>query len=400
MIMKDIGVKASGVGKKFSKDLTHMMLYGVQDIALNTLGMDAPAGILRKGEFWALDNVSFELKRGQTLGVIGPNGSGKTTLLKLLNGIFMPDRGKIEISGRVGALIQVGAGFHPMLTGRENIYVNGAILGMSKKEIDKKFDSIVDFADIGEFLDAPVRHYSSGMFVRLGFSVAIHCEPDILLVDEVLAVGDMGFQTKCFNEIGRIRKKGAVTVLVSHNMHIVSAFAEKVMLLTRGKYGFFDDVAEGVQEYNRLFTGKEYATEVEKVCSGNEKIKFFDVRSERQVFNPGDSFSISMRYESVQDYNNVDIDIAILSERETGHYFQATNKAYGRQLNLNKGSHKLEIAVEDIKINNARARIAIAIWSERREELLFWWWIPIEFRGVEHSSGKNFFNISYNMDQE
>ena len=170
--MSETVMRVENAGKKFSKSLKHMMFYGVQDIARNIIGKNALTENIRTGEFWAVDDVSFELKKGDTLGIIGPNGSGKTTLLKMLNGIFMPDRGIIEVNGNVGALIQVGAGFHPMLTGRENIYVNGSILGMKKTEIDKKFDSMVDFADIGDFLDAPVKHYSSGMYVRLGFSIA------------------------------------------------------------------------------------------------------------------------------------------------------------------------------------------------------------------------------------
>ncbi len=182
------------------------MWYGFRDILRDTAGLHPKSDRLRRKEFWAVDDVSFELRKGETLGIIGPNGAGKTTLLKMLNGIVLPDKGSLRIKGRVGALIQVGAGFHPQLTGRENIYINGAILGMGKREIDKKFDAIVEFADIGDFLDTPVKHYSSGMFVRLGFAVAVHCEPEILLVDEVLAVGDTGFQTKCFNKIGELKK--------------------------------------------------------------------------------------------------------------------------------------------------------------------------------------------------
>ena len=157
----------------------------MHDIGRNLLRMGTKPDKLRKDEFWAVDDVSFELRRGETLGIIGPNGSGKSTILKMLNGIFMPDKGKIEINGRMGALIEVGAGFHPMLTGRENIYVNAAIRGMTKEDVDDKFDDIIEVADIGDFIDTPVKHYSSGMYVRLGFAVAVHCEPDVLLVDVV-----------------------------------------------------------------------------------------------------------------------------------------------------------------------------------------------------------------------
>ena len=178
----EVAIKAENVSKKFCKSLKSSMLYGVEDIIRNSLCLSSNSHLLRKDEFWAVDDVSFEVKRGETLGIIGPNGAGKTTILKLLNGIFWPDKGKITIKGKVGALISVGAGFHPMLTGRENIYLNSAILGMSRDEVNKKFDDIVEFSEIGDFLDTPVKFYSSGMFVRLGFAVAIHCKLDILLV--------------------------------------------------------------------------------------------------------------------------------------------------------------------------------------------------------------------------
>src|SRR3989338_5089706 len=186
----DIAIKVENVSKKFCRSLKDSMLYGMTDIGKNLIGLGSNSSVLRKNEFWAVEGISFEIKRGESFGLIGPNGSGKTTLLKMLNGIFWPDKGKITTRGRVGALIAVGAGFHPLLTGRENIYINGAILGINKKEVDEKFDPIVEFADIGNFLDAPVKHYSSGMYVRLGFSIAVHCDPEVLLVDEILAVGD------------------------------------------------------------------------------------------------------------------------------------------------------------------------------------------------------------------
>jgi lipopolysaccharide transport system ATP-binding protein len=189
---------------------------------------------LRKDEFWAVDDVSFELHRGETLGIIGANGSGKSTILKMLNGIYMPDNGKIEINGRVGALIEVGAGFHPMLTGRENIYVNGAILGMTKEEMDEKFDDIIEFADIGDFIDTPVKHYSSGMYVRLGFAVAAHCEPEILLVDEVLSVGDAGFRSRCATKMNDIKKGGTTIVFISHDMNSVMRICNRVLWLEKG----------------------------------------------------------------------------------------------------------------------------------------------------------------------
>lgn len=230
------------------------MLYGMHDIARNTLGLSSHSGELRKGEFWALKDVSFEIRKGETLGLIGPNGAGKTTLLKMLNGIFWPDKGKVSLVGRVGALIAVGAGFHPLFSGRENIYINGAILGMSRKEVDEKFDAIVEFADIGDFLDVPVKYYSSGMYVRLGFSVAIHCDPDILLVDEILAVGDIEFQNKCLQKISEIRNEGCSIVLVSHNINTIQLTCDNSIFLFDGEISKYGKTVEVLDDYaNHVF---------------------------------------------------------------------------------------------------------------------------------------------------
>lgn len=186
-------------------------------------------------DFWALKDINFEVQQGEVLGIIGPNGAGKSTLLKILSKITPPTTGRAKISGRISSLLEVGTGFHPELTGRENIFLNGAILGMSRIEIKKKFDEIVNFADIGKFLDTPVKHYSSGMYVRLAFAVAAHLEPEILVIDEVLAVGDAKFQKKCLGEMGDMGKQGRTILLVSHNMHSILSLSNKCILLNKGK---------------------------------------------------------------------------------------------------------------------------------------------------------------------
>jgi lipopolysaccharide transport system ATP-binding protein len=219
--------------------------------------MSSKSDRLRKGEFWAVKDVSFEVKESECLGIIGPNGSGKTTLLSMLNGIYMPDKGKIMIKGKVGALIAVGAGFHPMLSGKENIYINGAVLGMKKEEIDEKFDSIVEFADIVDFLDMPVKHYSSGMYVRLGFAVAIHCEPDILLVDEILSVGDIKFRDKSQRKFMELVERGTSVVFVSHNLNTVKRVCDKALILNHGELIDYGDVKEIVNNYSLLMNRKE-----------------------------------------------------------------------------------------------------------------------------------------------
>lgn len=227
-------IEAENISKKFCRSLKQVMAYGACDVARDFLGLKSDTKHLRSGEFWAVQDVSFQVNQGETLGIIGANGSGKSTILKMLNGIYLPDAGEIRISGRVGALIEIGAGFHPMLTGRENVYINGAILGMTGKQIDEKFDRIVEFSDIGDFIDSPVRHYSSGMYVRLGFSIAVHCEPEILLVDEVLAVGDARFFNKCTNKIRELTERGTTIVLISHNMWLIQTMCDRVVILNRG----------------------------------------------------------------------------------------------------------------------------------------------------------------------
>src|SRR6201998_986163 len=201
-------------------------------------------------EFWALKNVSFEVKQGEVLGIIGRNGAGKSTLLKILSRITEPTQGRIVLGGRVASLLEVGTGFHPELSGRENIFLNGAILGMTRTEIRSKFDEIVDFAGVEKFLDTPGKRYSSGMYVRLAFAVAAHLEPEILLVDEVLAVGDAEFQKKCLGKIDEVsRRKGRTVLLVSHNMAAITQMANRALLLDAGSVAVDGSVTEAVSTY-------------------------------------------------------------------------------------------------------------------------------------------------------
>lgn len=396
---EDVAVEIEGVSKKYCRSLPRSMLYGLEDIARNGIGMRSRHLNLRKQEFWAVDDVSLSIRRGQTLGLIGPNGSGKTTLLKMLNGIFWPDRGRVSVRGRVGALIAVGAGFHPMLTGRENVYINGAVMGMSRADIQRQFDAIVDFAGIGDFLDTPVKHYSSGMFVRLGFSVAVHCEPDIMLVDEVLAVGDRGFQTKCFRRMGELREQGTTFVVVSHNMHTVAGFVDSVALMRKGKLESYDDVFEGIRVYSRLFLEDGQDDEVERLVSGGRAIKFHDVELGARQLRPGDAFQVKLPFTATDDYEDVEIDITLYDMRDVDMYHQATNAAYGQRVNLSAGPGVLEVALERLHLNGGLGKIAIAIWDRGRTEQLFWWRIPLDFDSVPYATGKNFLPARFEVVQ-
>jgi len=288
------------------------MLYGSWDILQSTFGFIPDASQLRPDEFFSVDHVSFELKRGESFGIIGPNGSGKTTLLKMLNGIFMPDRGKITVKGKMGALIQVGAGFHPMLSGRENIYINGAILGMSKKEIDRKFDSIVDFAAIGDFLDSPVKFYSSGMYVRLGFAIAVHCRPDILLIDEVLAVGDLKFQSKCLKFLTEnILKNGCSVIFVSHNRYALQDVCSQALYLKKGRPVQTGKILDVIDRYLTDIKDEENEQRGIKGDDGEiVKTVFLDSSSlEKGQFKTGEAVRIRFYYSSKEIINNPSVSI-------------------------------------------------------------------------------------------
>lgn len=252
----DILVAVEGLSKKFCKDLKTSLWYGVKDLTAQVFGKKQ-SNQLREKEFWAVKGISFSLRRGECLGLIGHNGAGKSTLLKILNGLINPDEGKVTIKGKVGALIELGAGFNPILSGRENIYNNGAVLGFTKAEIDAKVEEIIDFSEIREFIDMPVQNYSSGMKVRLGFAVAAQMEPDVLIIDEVLAVGDLGFVLKCFKTIDQILPNTAI-VFVSHSMPMVSRICTQIILLDRGKPKLQgDDVAKAIDLYYTRFSTNE-----------------------------------------------------------------------------------------------------------------------------------------------
>jgi lipopolysaccharide transport system ATP-binding protein len=254
--MSEVLISVENIGKKFCRNLKKSLWYGLCDATRSLAhgGEMMTSDTLRSEEFWAVEDVSFEVRRGECLGLIGKNGAGKTTILKMLNSLILPDRGRIDLRGRVGGLIALGAGFNPLLTGRENVLVNGAILGLPRRQIAERMDEIIAFADIGQFMDAPVQSYSSGMSVRLGFAVAaVLLKPDILLLDEVLAVGDMGFTIKCLNAVREICNTSAV-IFVSHNMQFVSSFCSHAIVLKQGRiFERETSVSEAIQTYMSCF---------------------------------------------------------------------------------------------------------------------------------------------------
>ena len=250
--MGEVLIRVDHVSKKFAKDLKKSLLYGLSDV-FSGITRKKQDKLLRKDEFWAVKGISFEVRRGECLGLIGHNGAGKSTLLKILNGLIAPDEGSVTMYGKVGALIELGAGFNAILTGRENIYINAAVIGFSRQEIAAKFDSIIAFAELEEFIDMPVQNYSSGMKVRLGFAIAAQMKPDILIIDEVLAVGDLGFILKCFKQIDQLLPQTSV-IFVSHSMPMISRICNQIILMDSGRAEFQGkEVGKGIDLYYTRF---------------------------------------------------------------------------------------------------------------------------------------------------
>lgn len=245
----DYSIIIDGLSKKFTRSLKKSLIYGASDVAKSLVKIKATNSSLRDSEFWALQDINIKIKKGETVGIIGSNGSGKSTLLRVISGILPPDKGEIQINGSVGSLIAVGAGFHPHMTGRQNIYLNGSILGMTKKEIDEKFDDICNFADIDGFLDAPVSTYSSGMRVRLGFAIAINKKPEVLLVDEVLSVGDLSFRNKSLRKMSELHQSANTIIFISHNLDQIRNLCSRTIILEKGRVVFDGDTHTAIAKY-------------------------------------------------------------------------------------------------------------------------------------------------------
>jgi lipopolysaccharide transport system ATP-binding protein len=269
---KPVVAQVDQVSKKFARALRRSMTYGLVDLGRNLVGRPSPTEVLRKGEFWAVDDVSLELRMSQSIGIIGVNGSGKSTLLRVIAGILPPDRGQVTIRGRLAAMIEVGAGFHPHLSGRENVFINASLLGLSRSDIRDRMDDIVSFAELGDFIDSPVAMYSTGMRGRLGFAVSTALEPDVLLLDEVFATGDLAFRQRCFERLDELSGSTAM-ILVSHLPTHVRRVCDRVIWLENGQVRLDGDTdtvlaayAEEMKRIDRDFadrTGRARAADVE-----------------------------------------------------------------------------------------------------------------------------------------
>lgn len=370
----EVLVEVKGLGKKFCKDLKTSLWYGVKDLVSGVRGSQQ-AALLRPKEFWAVKDVSFQLRRGECLGLIGHNGAGKSTLLKILNGLINPDTGSVTMRGRVGALIELGAGFNPILSGRENIYNNGAILGFSRKEIDSKLADIIAFAELEEFIDMPVQHYSSGMKVRLGFAVAAEMEPDVLIIDEVLAVGDINFKTKCLNRIGELLPT-CVTIFVSHAMPQIARTSSRVFLMSKGKC-LIDttDISLGIQSfYKEMISGDDKGISFN---NGNTELLSFSINQTKIVsdnvidieFNTELKFSAVLKLEHTNSkyhisYAFIDVDTKIVANvysKVANTIFslkgEVLNETVIRNLCLGAGVYKVSISIYEVLSSGSRGEI-------------------------------------------
>ncbi len=327
-------------------------------------------GRFRKENFWALTDVSFEIKKGETVGIIGPNGAGKSTILKLLTGISRPERGHISVEGKIGALVELGAGFHSELTGRENIYLNASILGLKKKEIDGKFDQIVEFAELEQFIDTPVKRYSSGMYVRLGFSVAVHIDPDILFVDEVLAVGDKAFQRKSFEKLNQFKRDGKTFILVSHSLFQVENICDRGIYLNQGKVVVQGDVKNVISRYvaDTIAKSKKDSTDF---SSG--EIRLTDVRiidesgAKTEDLYTGQPFAVEIDYEA---NSAVDSPTFVFTIRY-GEFrlFSTSTKATGNDFGKLKGRGTIKCYMKNLPLMPNSYEIDVTVWDKQQIRL-------------------------------
>src|SRR5260370_39847685 len=320
-----------------------------------------------RNDFWALRDVSFEVERGEALGIIGQNGAGKSTILKLLYNITAPTKGRISINGRLAALIEVASGFHPDLTGRENIYLNGALLGMRRREITKKLDSIVDFAGVAAFIDTPVKRYSSGMYLRLGFSIAAYLDPDILPLDEVLAVGDAEFQSKCIERINQLRKDGTTIVFVSHNLGAVEGICDRVFLLRQGEIFRSGLPRYAISEYEHMLTNMlasappGLTSAVASPAALIISVAFFNSDGRKTtMFATGDEARVNVEFVAHEQIEDAVIEVYFYSIFGNLHTHFSTD-VDGKRLDLPPGQGLIEFLCPDLPFEAATFNVEASI---------------------------------------
>jgi lipopolysaccharide transport system ATP-binding protein len=321
----------------------------------------------RRTDFWALRNVNFVVERGEALGIIGHNGAGKSTILKLLSNITAPTSGEIVIDGRLAALIEIGSGFHPELTGRENIYLNGVLLGMRRREITAKLNSIVEFAGVEQFIDTPVKHYSSGMYLRLGFSIAAHLDPDILLLDEVLAVGDAAFQAKCLDRVTELKRAGTTIIFISHNLHAVGRLCERTLLLRSGEMVMDGPTDKVIAEYERmLFNLTPSAPHGDPIIAHPQaaeiiSLSFYNSSNRKTTsFQTGDSLRAVIEYKVTEPIQDAMLEVYFYSIFGNLHCHFST-LTEGERLSLLPGIGIVEFFCPELSLEAATFNVDVGI---------------------------------------
>jgi lipopolysaccharide transport system ATP-binding protein len=386
--MSDIAVKVENLGKSYLVGhnaaqgerytaLRDVITHNAKNLVRKTRDMFQGKAIIQGDEveeFWALKNINFEIRQGDRVGIIGRNGAGKSTLLKILSRITEPTTGRITLNGRVSSLLEVGTGFHPELSGRENIFLNGAILGMGRKEIQSKFDEIVDFAEVEKFLDTPVKRYSSGMYVRLAFAVAAHLEPEILIVDEVLAVGDAQFQKKCLGKMEDVAEAGRTVLFVSHNMAALANICSRAVLLSEGIMISDGDVDKVVKEYVSSHDRKVSETvwhDIKNAPGGN-KIRLHSVRitSEGEVVRDiqiEKEICVEIEYWNLYEGAVISVSIHLLDEMGSCVFASGTSKKYNLAVDewygkpFLRGLYRTKCVIPAHLLNNGKYKISLFI---------------------------------------
>jgi lipopolysaccharide transport system ATP-binding protein len=372
--MSDVALRVEHVYKKFRKGEVFNSLRDLVPALTGRMFQQQDFAGHDRREFWALRDVSFEVKRGEAFGIIGHNGAGKSTILKILSRIMKPTKGRMVVNGRLSALLEVSAGFHQDLTGRENIFLNGTILGMNRREIESKLDQIISFSELEEFIDTPVKRYSSGMYARLGFSVAAHVDPEVLIVDEVLSVGDHMFQQRCMERMSSILKGGATVLFVSHNLKAVTELCSRAMLLKKGEVAIISDADSVVRHYLK---------DAQEPCAGDEsepvyisKVRVSDELGERSTFESGQMAWIDVEVTARETVQKLAVLLWLADERQY-QIFQTSTEVLGHsrfcldpgesyrcrfelRLNMGQGTFYLDVAIGRFDIQKVYHRKAPA----------------------------------------
>lgn len=394
--MSDTAIKVEGLGKMYTilhqqKAKNDSLVSSAAASIKNVFKQDK--ALSSKEEFWAIKDIAFEIEQGDRLGVIGRNGAGKSTLLKVLSRIVKPTTGRIEYTGRMASLLEVGTGFHGDLSGRENIYLNGSILGMSKREIDAKFEEIVHFSEVEKFLDTPVKRYSSGMYVRLAFAVAAHLEPEILIMDEVLAVGDAAFQKKCLGKMKDVSEQGRTILFVSHNMAAIQNLCDKCLYLKNGEMMAFGKTEDVIPHYMKATQETRLVSlHDRKNRSGNGKLKFtsFTLKNEKGenmvAAHCGSFLAIEIEAEALTELSNVVISLGVDDDfgQRVAHFSnEVTNQVISK---IKKGSTLFQIAIPNFPLKSGS--YSFTLYSTVNSDIADW----IQEAGVFSVEAGDFFN--------